>query len=177
VEVAALLRHKGLRFEWRHYGDGPRDGAVRERVLNEISRAGVSAVLKLCGETPNVELREAMRNSDVMIHTAKVAEDGTREAFGVSLVEAAACGLPIVSCPVGGIPEIVRDGETGFLEEPCDYEGIAERVAELSRSAETRLRMGHAAHRHARENFEEGAQSRALDDFYDHVIAGNKSRA
>ena len=46
-------------------------------------------------------------------------------------MQAAACGVPIIACPVGGIPEIVHDGENGYLLPVADVEGLRERIIEL----------------------------------------------
>ncbi|HEY0718915.1 MAG TPA: glycosyltransferase family 4 protein, partial [Streptosporangiaceae bacterium] len=53
------------------------------------------------------------------------------EAFGMVLIEAMASGLPVVASRVGGIPEVVRDGETGFLAEPGDVAGFAGQIGQL----------------------------------------------
>ena len=48
-----------------------------------------------------------------------------RESFGLSALEALSCGVPVIGCSVGGLPEVVRDGETGALRAPGDVDGMA----------------------------------------------------
>lgn len=67
------------------------------------------------------------------------------EGLPVSVLEAMAAGLPVVSTPVGGIPEAVADGVEGFLVQPGDVPALAERLGRLLNDADLRQRMGAAA--------------------------------
>jgi glycosyltransferase involved in cell wall biosynthesis len=60
-------------------------------------------------------------------------------------MEAAACGLPLVASRLSGIPEIVRDGETGYLADPGDTEGLADAIDRVARSPALGRRLGDAA--------------------------------
>jgi glycosyltransferase involved in cell wall biosynthesis len=64
------------------------------------------------------------------------------ESFGVAAVEAAACGLPVVASRVGGLVEVVRDGETGFLVPPRDTESLVNKLTALIGSPDMRAQMG-----------------------------------
>src|SRR5262249_31552242 len=66
------------------------------------------------------------------------------EVFGFTIAEAMACGRPVVATRVGGIPELVEDGRTGFLVPRGDIHGIASRISALLADAGLRARMGHA---------------------------------
>jgi glycosyltransferase involved in cell wall biosynthesis len=66
------------------------------------------------------------------------------ESFGVAMIEASACARPVVSTRVGGVPEVVRDGETGILVPPRDIAAAAGALESLARSPELRHRMGRA---------------------------------
>lgn len=166
VEVARRLKEQGVEFGWKHFGDG----TLREAMREAIGAAGLGEVFELRGEVANAELLSAMRGADAMVHQAQIAKDGGRESFGVVLVEAAAAGLPVVSCRVGGIPEIIMDQRTGFLVEPGAQAEMAQRVALLARNRELLAAMGEAAHEHARRTFEEKKQRRALESYYDEVL-------
>jgi glycosyltransferase involved in cell wall biosynthesis len=76
-----------------------------------------------------------------------------KEEFGVSAVEAEAVGVPIVASKVGGIPEVVKNNETGVLVEPRDPKAIADAVIYLLKNPHIRLKMGLAGRRHVEENF------------------------
>jgi glycosyltransferase involved in cell wall biosynthesis len=64
------------------------------------------------------------------------------EGTPVSAIEALAAGRPVVATRVGGVPDVVRDGEDGFLVEPGDLEALAERLALLAAEPERRRQMG-----------------------------------
>jgi glycosyltransferase involved in cell wall biosynthesis len=68
-------------------------------------------------------------------------------------MEAAACGLPLVASCLSGIPEIVRDGETGYLVDPGDAEGLANAIEQVARTPGLGRRLGDAARHHLEINF------------------------
>ncbi|MGH7992518.1 MAG: glycosyltransferase family 4 protein, partial [Limisphaerales bacterium] len=68
------------------------------------------------------------------------------------LLEAMASGLPVVASKVGGVPEIVRHGQTGFLHEPDDLKSFAATLAELAKNPELRTEMGRRARNFVEEN-------------------------
>lgn len=71
------------------------------------------------------------------------------ESFGVAAVEAQACGVPVVVSDVGGLPEVVRAGETGFVVPPRDPGAIADRMQALAVDEALRARLGRAGREHA----------------------------
>src|SRR5206468_1918872 len=83
------------------------------------------------------------READALVLTSDY--EGTPNV----VLEAMACGLPVIATRVGDVPEIVRHGETGFLVEPSDTEAIAERLVDLQRDRALGVRLGSAARRHA----------------------------
>jgi hypothetical protein len=62
-----------------------------------------------------------------------VGADGDRDVLPVAIIEALACGLPVVTTTVGGIPEVVKDGVNGLLVAPDDPDGLADRIESLIR--------------------------------------------
>jgi len=106
LEVVAAAQKNipdGHTFRVTFAGDGPRRSALER----QASRLGVEA--KFLGAIPRKDVREVLRNSDVFILSS------TREAFGLSALEARAVGLPVVAFRTGSLPEIVPDGLAGLL--------------------------------------------------------------
>ncbi len=94
--------------------------------------------------------------ADLYIHAARA------EVWGLTITEALACGTPVVATAVGGIPEQVRDGETGLLTPLGDAQALAEAIASLLLDEPRRLAMAEAAVRDARARF---SLPRMVDDY------------
>jgi len=65
-----------------------------------------------------------------------------REPFGIVIIEAQACGKPVVATSVGGIPEAMKDGETGILVKPKSSEDLANKIIYMIRNEKIRQKMG-----------------------------------
>lgn len=92
------------------------------------------------------------------------------EGFGVAALEAMAAGLPIVASAVGGIPELVQDGRTGWLVPPADPAALAQRLRELLHNPEQRRVMGAAGRARARERFSTDRMVAAIAKIYDDLL-------
>jgi glycosyltransferase involved in cell wall biosynthesis len=103
-------------------------------------------------------LIELYRSSDVFVLPSR------SETFGIAAVEAIASGLPVVATDVGGLPDIVVDGETGFTVPPGDVDALAAQLIQLHDSAALRRRLGEAAHRRAIERFDARTNASRLVD-------------
>lgn len=86
-------------------------------------------------------------------------------------LEAAATGVAVIGSDIGGIPEAIIDGETGFLAPERDVEALAARMALLLSEAALRRQMGAAARAMAERKFDLAAQTHALEARYDEVLA------
>lgn len=84
------------------------------------------------------------------------------DCFSISSIEAMACGLPVVTTTVGGIPEIVVDGETGYLVKPGDGRGFLEAIRSITESRELRRRLGRAARDRVERRFNASLQARRV---------------
>jgi spore coat protein SA len=76
------------------------------------------------------------------------------EAFGIAAVEASAAGLPVIATAVGGLRDIVVDGETGFLLQPGNVQGMHECLSLLAQDGHRRVRMSRAARSRAEMHFD-----------------------
>ena len=111
------------------------DGEEREYLENLVRNLNLEKHINFIGQVPNEEVREYMAASNVFILPS------LSEGFPVTVVEAMASGLPIVATNVRGLPEIVKDGENGFLVEPKNLEEIADKVLLLLKNEELRKRI------------------------------------
>ncbi|MCX6829226.1 MAG: glycosyltransferase [candidate division Zixibacteria bacterium] len=94
--------------------------------------------VKFVGYIENDQVPSILAEHDIMVMPSLA------ESFGVAALEGAAVGLPVIASDVGGIPEVVEDGETGILVRPGDPESLAEAIMKLASDVELRKRMGKA---------------------------------
>ena len=123
------------------------------------------------GALPRDRVREYYAHAHVFALPGIIARSGAQESQGVALLEAQASGLPVVASAVGGIPESLLDGKSGFLVPPRDVEVLAKRVATLIDRPELRASMGSAGQAFARENFDRNALANRLVSLYEGVVA------
>lgn len=96
---------------------------------------------------PTAEVLEVFAGATLVVHTSWT------ESFGMALVEAQSCGVPVVAHALEGMREVVADGVTGYLVRPGDVDELAARIQELLGNAELRERMGAAGSRMVQERF------------------------
>ena len=92
---------------------------------------GLGEIVKFSGERTQRELVPIYQRADVFALTPRVTDDSDRDGVPNVLVEAMACGIPIVSTLVGGIPELVSHDTNGLLAKSNDADGVAEVLEEL----------------------------------------------
>lgn len=161
LEACATLRRRGLEFRCAMIGDGPLQAELKAR------RAAL-------GVETLVEMPGALEQGDVLKWWQRAAVgvlSSENEGMPVCLMEAAACGVPVVAPAVGGIPELVRDGETGLLAKVNDLASLVAALERLLRDAELRARLGSAARRRAQEKFSVRHQADSLLALWSEVLA------
>ena len=93
------------------------------------------------------------------------------EGFSNSLLEAMAAALPVVATDVGGNPEIVQEGKTGFLVPACDPEALSQAMIRVLESSELAHRFGHAGYERVSRNFSLASTVRQTEDLYTNLLA------
>jgi L-malate glycosyltransferase len=112
------------------------------------------------------EARQIIRQSDIFVMPS------LSESFGVAAAEAASYGLPVVASDVGGVPEIVRDGDTGLLIPPGDEAALAEAILRLAQDGQLRQSMGNAGRRLVAEKYDFEKCLDKMEAVYQKVLAG-----
>jgi len=124
------------------FGQGPELARIQQAIESSTQ---LSQHVQLAGFRN--DLHRILPNLDLLVHPAFM------EGLGVSLLQAAACGVPIIGGRAGGIPEVVQHGVNGLLITPGDVEGLANSLNPLLASADTRARMGQAGRAHIESTF------------------------
>jgi glycosyltransferase involved in cell wall biosynthesis len=102
--------------------------------------------------------------ADIYLHASKA------ETFGLVIVEAQACGTPVIATATGGIPEIILDGQTGLLTEPENPEDMAEKIFKLLNDKELRESISSAAMKNVKEKYSLDTMVHNYLEFYEQVI-------
>jgi len=143
LEACASLRARGVQFCCMVIGDG----SCRDELEAMRARLGLARVVEFAGAAEQAEVLAWWQRATIAALTS------TSEGMPVSLMEAAACGVPAVATAVGGIPELVEDGVTGLLVPVGDTQALAAALEQLLRNPELAARMGVAARRRVEERF------------------------
>jgi len=115
------------------------DGSDRRRLEELAQRLGISARVVFAGYASPERLRECLQGSDLFILPSFA------EGVPVSLMEAMACGVPVLSTYVGGVAELVTPGQTGLLVPPADSAALADAIARYCDDPELRQRVARRA--------------------------------
>lgn len=147
VEAFALVKQQISNAQLSIIGDGSEMPKVKQR----IQKLGLKDSVNLYGALPRAEALPIVNQHWVFAQHSVTAPTGDQEGFGISLAEAAALELPVVSTLHNGIPEQVIDGKTGFLVKEFDYEAMAENLIHLLRYPELAENMGKSGRLHITE--------------------------
>ncbi len=143
------------------------DGKLRGRLQREASKAGLAGRITFLGARPHDEVLGWMRRAAVLVVPSVKTTSGREEGLGMATLEAAAASVPAIGSALGGIPEAIEDGETGFLVPGNDAAALAARLRDLLADAGLRRRLGAAARLKMEAQFNLARQTAALEDIYD----------
>jgi glycosyltransferase involved in cell wall biosynthesis len=162
IALAALakLRDLGVYVEYHIAGAGPEQANLQER----IRALDLQDRVHLLGSLSEDAVLQLLKDSDVFL----LPSFGLGEAAPVSVMEAMACGLPVISTRIGGTTEMIREGQDGLLIAQESSEEIASALGALVSEKELRRRLGAAARDTAVERFDY-RKSAAL--FYERIKA------
>lgn len=142
LNACAILKKRGLRFRLIIGGDGP----MRTGLERQASQLGLTpGTVTFVGH--QTQPQRLVQAADLFLHSAE------GEAFGLVLAEALACGTPIAGSVSGSLPEIVINGENGWLAEPDNPDSFASAIERLISDREQLERMRLTARRYAEEKF------------------------
>ncbi len=154
LRAVRALAGEGLDVSYAIAGDGPDRGAIEA----EVARLGLQERTTFLGSLGENDVVGQVQQADAFV----LPSVGFGEAAPVAVMEAMACGTPVVCSIIGGTPELVRDGEDGFLVEQGDVEGLARAMRSLASEPETRRRLSQAARQRALVDFDHRRWAAAL---------------
>jgi glycosyltransferase involved in cell wall biosynthesis len=140
VEACKILRDRGVNFQCHLVGYGP----LRNQVIQQVNRLGLADCIVIHPPRPRQEIINMLTEADVKVLPSVPTKQGKREGIPVVLMEAMACGLPVVSSQLSGIPELVENSRSGILVEPRDARGLSDALIQLYENPQLRRKMGEA---------------------------------
>lgn len=132
IEAVSKLIGRGRRAHLTLVGDG----TMRQSIERAISSAGLEDFVTLIGALDETDVAKAFARADIVIVPS------LSEGLPVVIMEAMACGLPVIASAVDGIPELVVDGQTGLLVPPADPVALADAIERLSGNPALKARLG-----------------------------------
>ena len=181
ITVARLVEKKGIEYSLRALAkvrekqqnvcyDIIGEGPLREKLTAVVKGLGMDDVVSLHGAQNSDYVRQMMDKAHVFVLSSVTAADGDQEGTPVSLIEAQACGIPVVSSEHAGIGEVVLDHESGFLVPERDIDGLADRIQYLIEHPECWPQMGRHGRQHIEKNYDLGKLNVELARLYQTTI-------
>ncbi|GAN80449.1 glycosyltransferase [Acidocella aminolytica] len=151
------------------------DGKLRKKLHRLAAETGFADRIDFLGARPHVEVLGWMRRAAMLVLPSIKTHSGREEGLGMVMLEAAATGVPGIGARVGGIPEGIAEGETGFLVPERDADSLAIAMGTLLANPPLRHRMGMAARNRVEHLFDIRRQTAALEDIYDELLISREA--
>lgn len=124
-------------------------GPSKESLKRIVNSMGLTEVIRFVDTpVPNYEMPQVYTSADIYVQPSII------EPYGIAVLEAMACGKPVIGTRVGGMMDTIKDGVTGFLVPPADHEGLAKKIVYLASEQHVRENMGNAACKRAKDVFD-----------------------
>lgn len=157
VEACGLLKRRGVLFDASIIGEDDDVGdnsRVGDDLRERIARLGLEGSVHLLGQVGQEELHRHYRSANVFCLPCRVLTNGDRDGIPNVLLEAMSCGVPVITTPVSGIPELVDDGTNGLLIPQEDPQALADALLRLHNDHELARKLGSAGQTTIRERFD-----------------------
>lgn len=143
-EAIKILKLQNLEFNCLIFGVGPLESKLKKMAEN----LNIADKIEWLGFVPYNKVSEALAQIDIFVYPS------LHEGFGRSIMEALAMGKAVVATRVGGIPDLIKDGENGFLVEPNNPEMLAQKIKGLMENKTLREKFGKAGREWVSKNYE-----------------------
>ena len=146
-------------------------GGPEENELKTLAqRLRLYECVNFVGPVPHHMVPEYLNSFDIYVALS------ISESFGVAIIEASACAVPVVVSDAGGLPEVVVDGKTGYIVPRNNPEEAAERILQLVNNSLLRVTMGEAGRQFVLENYEWKENADRMERLYEKVIDDYKNK-
>ncbi len=175
--VGRLVRYKGIPYllkaipsilnqikncQFLIIGDGP----LRRSLEEFTKKLKISDNVKFLGSIPNFNLPLIYSVSDIFV----LPSISSSEGFGIVLIEAMSCEVPVIASNVGGIPNVIKNNETGLIIKPRNSFEIKNSIIKLLENEKLRKQMGKNARKHVLKNFSFDKTARSTLNLYENLL-------
>lgn len=151
IDACRILKDRGEQFECVIGGSGPLESSLRE----QVQQLGLERCVTITGKALQQEkIIDFMHGGDVYVLPCVWSSDNDVDGLPQMLMEAMACGLPAVSTRLVGIPDLIRNEDTGLLVEPNDAVELADAIARVMHEPALRRRLADKGHRWVNDKFD-----------------------
>ncbi len=173
IRAVAIAREKHAVIRYDIIGDGP----LRSWLEKLITDLRVNDIVTLHGAARNQAVRERMKEAHIFLLPSVTAQNGDQEGTPVSLIEAQACGLPVISTRHSGIPEVVLDNESGYLVAERDTNALAEKLSILVENPRLCSQFGACGRKHVEAQFDVHQLNKELVRIYDQTVCSSAAQS
>jgi glycosyltransferase involved in cell wall biosynthesis len=167
VDACGILARRGVPVDAVIVGpSGEHEPEIRRR----IAALDLAGRVRLAGPMAQESLFDQYRSASALCLPCRVLDDGDRDGLPNVIVEAMACGLPVVTTAISGIPEVVRDGVNGLLVPPDDAEALADALVRLEGDRPLARRLARAGRATVDAQFDGGASARRLASLFEEAV-------
>ena len=142
------------------------DGNLFKNLKKLTFALEIAATTTFIGRVPHQEVPIWLNRIDIFVNSSVHAS----ETFGVAVLEASATEIPVIASHIGGLPEVIEDGITGFLVPPRDVAALAEKIELLVSDENLRKRMGRAGREFVMKNYDWSENAKIMEQLYDSLV-------
>ncbi|MCH7818930.1 MAG: glycosyltransferase [Candidatus Marinimicrobia bacterium] len=142
------------------------DGSQFDNLVNLGRSLGISNLIKFIGKVDNSKVASYLQTMDIFV----VPSISSSETFGVAVIEASSCAIPVIASDIGGLSEVVVDGETGYLIPPRNEEAIAEKIIKLIEEPELRQNLGANGRKFVLDNYDWNLCAKKMEEVYESIL-------
>lgn len=164
IRACGALFRQGVRLTLVIAGDGKERG-----LLQRVASEQLPGRVRFVGKIPRSDMSRFYSAGDIF------AFPGFRETLGMVFLEAQSCGLPVVACANGGIPEVVQDGSTGFLVPLKAFGAFVEAMDHLLRDKDLNRKMGQSAQSYIRDRHDLEKNYRNMERAMKILVGGKRT--
>ncbi|MDO4792162.1 MAG: glycosyltransferase [Buchananella hordeovulneris] len=170
INAAALLRQRGIEVQVNIAGEGE----LGPSLARQIEELGLRNVVHLLGPKTQAEVIDLLARADISATPSVPAADGNLDGLPTVILEAMACGTPVLATRVAGLPEVVINNETGILVEPGQAEQIAAALAAVARGELNTAHLAQGARARIEQFFDSAKQAETLSLWQQNKTAERK---